>query len=230
MPLNFIDISSHQKDIDLSKVAIDAVIVKATEGTSYVNPYCDPKIQQAIKLGLPFGFYHYGRNNDSIAECDWLLKNTVGYRNKGIPVLDWEENQSVEWVNRFVRHYHEVTNIWPWIYGNPWRFNQGGVEANCARWIAQYPSMRHPNFGAVLGNIPNTQGLVAAWQFASDGRISGYNANLDLDRFYGTREAWDKYANAASASAPAPTPTPTPTPTNSSVLENDEYKVTVEKK
>ena len=34
--LNFIDISSHQGDIDLSVLPIDAVIIKATEATSLV--------------------------------------------------------------------------------------------------------------------------------------------------------------------------------------------------
>ena len=36
--LRGIDISSHQGDIDLSPLAIDFVIIKATEGTGYINP------------------------------------------------------------------------------------------------------------------------------------------------------------------------------------------------
>ena len=54
--LRGIDISSHQGDIDLAPLAIDFVIIKATEGTGYVNPYCAPKVQQAKNLGLCWGF------------------------------------------------------------------------------------------------------------------------------------------------------------------------------
>ena len=38
MAMNGIDIASYQAGIDLSVVPCDFVIVKATEGTGYVNP------------------------------------------------------------------------------------------------------------------------------------------------------------------------------------------------
>lgn len=221
--LKGIDISSHQGNIDLSKLKLDFVIVKATEGTTYVNPYCDSKVQQCIKLGKLFGFYHYGRNNDPVKEADWLLDNTIGYRGLGIPALDWEEDQSVEWVNKFVRRYHDKTGVWPWIYANPWRFNQGGVESNCGRWIAQYPAVTHPNLDYDPGSVPKTDGVVCCWQYASDGRISGYTGNLDLNHFYGDSTAWKKYAKASGNSGSS-------SAGNKSVLENADYKVTVERK
>lgn len=222
--LKGIDISGHQGDTDLSPLPIDFVIVKATEGLTYVNPYCDKKIQQAIKLGKLFGFYHYGRNSDPLQEAQWLLDNTVGYHGLGIPVLDWEEDQSVDWVNKFVRYYHSKTDVWPWIYGNPWRFNQGGVESNCGRWIAAYPNVLHPNLDYDTGSIPNTDGLVCAWQYASDGRISGYNGNLDLDHFYGDAAAWKAYAKPGLSSDGDNTEADK---VAVSILQNDEYTVTI---
>lgn len=222
-----IDIASHEKDIDLSKLEIDFVIVKATEGATYLNPYFHKKMKQGIKLGLCVGFYHYGRNNDAIKEADWLLANTADYRGIAIPVLDWEEDQSVSWVNKFVRRYHEKTGVWPWIYANPWRFNQGGVEKEADRWIAQYPNVLHPDLSYDPGNIPDTDGLVACWQYASDGRISGYAGNLDLNHFYGSKDQWYKYAKSdPNAVAPGSDST---APAHST-LENDEYKVTIERK
>lgn len=41
MSMNGIDISNYQATLDLAKVPYDFVIVKATQGTSYVNPSCD---------------------------------------------------------------------------------------------------------------------------------------------------------------------------------------------
>lgn len=205
--LNFIDISSHQGDIDLSALPIDAVMVKATEGLGYVNTYCDPKIQQAISMGIPWGFYHFANENDPVAEADYFIENCEGYFGHGVPCLDWEQNQSVEWVNAFVNRVHEVKGIWCWIYGNPWRFNQGGVEGNCARWIASYPShLVNPDFSANEGEAPETDGLVCAWQFASDGRLSGFNGNLDINRYYGGKDSWLAYAGATPTLDPEPAP------------------------
>ena len=47
MSLNGIDISNHQAGLDLAKVSADFVICKATEGTGFVDPYCNGFIQRA---------------------------------------------------------------------------------------------------------------------------------------------------------------------------------------
>lgn len=230
--LNFIDISSHQGDIDLSALPIDAVIIKATEDTDYVNPYCDSKVQQAKQLGMPWGFYHYAGTKDPVSEANYFIQHCEGYFGEGIPVLDWEGvydkdgnlifDQPVDWVNRFVARIHEVKGIWCVIYGNPWRFNQGGVEQNCGRWVASYPShLLYPNFDADEGECPDTDGLVCAWQFASDGRLNGYDGNLDLNRFYGEKGAWAAYAGAKVVLDPEPTPQPEPTPEEPQEPEKD---------
>ena len=39
MSMNGVDISSHQGGMDCGKTKADFFIVKATQGTSYVNPY-----------------------------------------------------------------------------------------------------------------------------------------------------------------------------------------------
>lgn len=220
--LKGIDISNHQKDLLPGTLDIDFVIVKATEGLTYVSPSCDKQIQSAIKSGKLFGFYHFARNNDPIKEADFFIKNTYGYHNKGIPVLDWEDNQSVDWVNRFVRRFHEITGVWCWIYANPWRFNQGGVEKNCGRWIAQYPNRnKYTSLDSVPDKHQKVDGLVACWQYTDMGIVKGYSRKLDLDHAYVTREGWLAYAGANI---------PNNSGKDSSTLENDEYKVTIERK
>ena len=212
--IKFIDIASYQSALDLRAVTgkIDAVVIKATEGVNYVNPACGRHWAQAGDIGLLRGFYHFASDGDPVAEADYFIKNTAGYFGKGVPVLDWEGNQSVDWVNRFVRRVHDVKGVWCWIYANPWRFNQGGVEANCMRWVASYPAVTSPTFAqAAEWDAPAADGVVGAWQFASDGRLPGYNGNLDFDLFYGDAAAWAAYCGA-SASTPTPTPTPAPAP------------------
>lgn len=231
MSVKFIDISNWQRGIDVMSVVrnggLTAVIVKATEGTGYVDPSCDGFVSTLRANGVRFGFYHFAGAGDAVAEADFFRRNTVGYEKAGIPVLDWEGNQSVAWVNRFVERYHALTGVWPWVYGNAWRFNQGTVNTNCGRWIAGYPANGITDINYGLNNdMPYgvNNGLVCAWQFSSSVRIAGYGGNLDGDVFYGDETAWDKYAGGSpSVSAPpAPAePAPAPSATTYTVKSGD---------
>lgn len=216
-----IDVSSHQKGIAVDSLPVDFVISKATEGTGYVNPDCDRVVQSCISNGIPFGYYHYARDNGAHAEADYFYENTLGYHGKGIPVLDWEEDQSVEWVNAFVQRFHQKTGVWCWIYANPWRFNQGGVEQNCGRWIAQYPNVVSPGLGYELPDVPETDGLVCCWQYASDGYVKGYSGNLDVNCFFGDVDAWNAYCGKHVENVENP---------EKSVLENNDFIVEITQK
>lgn len=211
MAIHFIDIASYQAGLDLRAAAseIDGVIIKVTEDTGYVNPSCDGHWNQAGEAGLLRGFYHFAGNSDPVAEADYFMQHAAGYFGGGVPVLDWEGNQGVEWVNSFVRRVHDVKGVWCWIYANPWRFNQGGVEQNCMRWVASYPAVTSPTFAQAEGwDAPSVDGVVGAWQFASDGRLSCWGGNLDFDLFYGDASAWAAYcgsgASVPSHAAPQP--------------------------
>lgn len=226
-----IDISSWQGDIDLSPLPIDFCIVKSTEGLTYLNPYFKSKIEQARKCGMLIGTYHYARSNNPEAEAQWFIDNIIDYLGIAIPVLDWEEGQDVDWVNRFVRYFKNKTGIWSWIYANPWRFNQGGVEENCDRWVAAYPNVIAPSIEYDPGRVPATDGSVCCWQFASDGRVSGYDGGLDVSHFYGDRRAWLSYAKGSPYTEGEDSPiTPPIENPNTTTLENDKYIVTIEEK
>lgn len=217
--INFIDISNHQRGMDLSKVlpSVGGVICKATEGIGFVDASCDKFVQTCIKTGKPWGFYHFGRNNDAKKEAAYFINNTINYFGEGIPVLDWEDDQNVRWVNEFVNVIHDQTGVWPWIYANPWRFNRGGVEPNCMRWVAQYPGIT--TFAQAEQSSPAaTDGFVGAWQFTSKGSVPGYSGNLDLDLFYGDEGAWETYAKGDKRD----------TSSDAVVLEGNGYRVTIE--
>lgn len=228
--LNFLDTSNLQGGYNPALTGTDAVIVKATQGNWFVDGYCDSVVQQAIAAGMPWGFYHFADDADAIIEADFFVANCRNYFGKGIPVLDWEGDQSVTWVNAFVVCVHEQTGVWPWIYANPWRFDQGGVNPNCARWVAGYPDVASPTWSQARGwDCPVADGNVVAWQFCSDGRVNGISGNVDLDLFYGNKEQWLAYARGGNR------------PDNSgndggadsdgvAVLEDNSYKVTIERK
>lgn len=240
--MRFIDISNWEGGIDLPALLpnVDGIVCKATQGKTFVDPYCDGWVQQCLVARKPWGFYHFAGDNDAAEEADYFITQTMNYFGHGIPILDWEGvydeygnlifDQPVSWANTFVRRVHEKTGVWPWIYGNPWRFNQGGVEPNCARYVAEYPAVTSPSFEqAESWECSETDGNVVAWQFCSDGRVSGYNGNLDCSLFYGTENQWRAYALGANSETDSGG-TNAGTDSSVSTLENDEYKITVERK
>lgn len=234
--MRFIDISDWQAMMRLELVApsVNAVVVKATQGDYYVSQYCDDFIQTTKQLGKPWGFYHFAdARTDAESQASFFVENCFNYFGEGIPILDWEDlcengeivsSPTIDWVNTFVTRVHELTNVWPWVYGNPWRFDQGQLNQNCAVWVADYPEVASPSFdNAENWQCPEANGNVVAWQFCSDGRLNGYPGDLDLDLFYGDKEQWEAYANGDRQ-------TPVATPKDETVFENDKMKVTVEVK
>lgn len=232
MTLKGIDVSSWQRDIDLVSLPVDFVIIKATEDTTFVDSYCDKNVQQCIKSGKLWGFYHFAGTKSADKEADFFVENCKNYFKHGIPILDWEGQQSLTWVNAFVRRVHDKTGVWCWIYANPYRFNQGVIEPNCARWVASYPSTPNPTHNQALDwECPEATGNVVAWQFCSDGRLKGYSGDLDMDLFYGDAKAWNSYANPESIKeSKAVDKEPDGKKGTSFTVEDSVYRITVEKK
>lgn len=225
--LQFVDVSNWQDGLNIEALSgIDACIMKATGGTSFVDPTCDPWVQQCERLGMPWGFYHFAGDwsiGTASDEARFFIDNCRGYFGKGIPVLDWEVDVGPDWVNEFVRIVHDETGVWPWVYANPWRINQGGVEPNCGRWAASYPNwiyLPSPPFDP--GEPPEVDGLLCAWQYASDGQVSGYWGNLDVNVFYGDESAWRAYAVASTQAEPNK---PSEAPQNASQLPPGRYNI-----
>ena len=94
MSMNGIDVSGWQAGINLAAVPCDFVIIKSTQGTSYVNKDCDRAYQQAKAAGKLLGVYHYFSGGDPYAEAEFFVKNIKGYVGEAILVLDWEGEQN----------------------------------------------------------------------------------------------------------------------------------------
>ncbi len=220
MSLKGIDISNHQRGLDLSKIDCDFVIIKATEGKSYVDPSCDTFFQQALSLGKKLGVYHFANNSDNTAqqEADWFIQNTRGYIGKAIPVLDWEDNitDNVPWALEWLQRVEEAYGCKPMIYMSESVVNRHDwssvANANYGIWVAKYrDNLPDYNYDmSKAGNMPSIKywSTMALWQWTSTGRLNGWNGNLDLDVFYGDATAWDKYLGSGSGVVTPSNPKP----------------------
>lgn len=211
--MNGIDISNWQAGINLSNIAFDFLIARATEGIGCVDKYCDGYIQQAIKLGKPFGFYHFARpTNDTIREADFFYENCRGYFGKGIPILDWESGNTsnVTWAKRWLDRVYQRSGVKPVIYMSESVVNSydwsSVANADYGLWVAKYRD-NSPDYNynmANAGSRPKVKWwkFYCMWQWTSTGRLSGYNGNLDCNVFYGDGTTWDKYAGKSGTTQP----------------------------
>lgn len=196
--LKGIDVSSHQKNMNVSTYPCDFVICKATEGTSYVNPVCDTHYQQAKAAGKLLGVYHYARpdtGNSPEAEADYFLRNITGYIGEAILALDlecagWQHYAS--WSKAWLDRVTEKTGVRPLFYS---------------------PGDGFQNFKDLLN-----AGNYGVWACSDQRYYAGATVviqqsvydNLDHDEFYGDAAAWHKYANPSGESKPAAQPAPKP--------------------
>ena len=210
---NGIDISNHQGKMDLGAVLkqtkTDFVICKATEGTGFIDKYCDKFMVTAQNAGKQIGFYHFARPeyNSARAEADFFLKQTRGYFNKGIPVLDWESSgkSNVKWAKEWLDRIYSVTGVKPVIYMSESVVNaynwKAVADAGYGLWVARYRDYNvDRNYDmSTCGKKPVVKWwkFYMMWQWTSVGRLSGYSGNLDCNIFYGDRPAWDAYVKCA---------------------------------
>lgn len=215
MTMNGIDISMWQRDINLSAVKADFVIVKATEGIGYVDKTCDKFFQKALSLGKKIGFYHFARptkNNDPVREADFFYENCKGYFGKAIPILDWEaENkQNVAYAKAWLDRVYQRSGVKPVIYMSESVVNSydwsSVANADYGLWVAKYRD-NNPDYNynmANAGTRPRVKWwkLYCMWQWTSTGRLNGYSGNLDCNVFYGDGTTWDKYAGKSGTTQP----------------------------
>lgn len=194
-----IDISNWQNGLQLSTSDADFYVMKATEGTSYVDRCCDPWVQWCISNGKPWGFYHFMRPNGGVAEAEFFYTNTRNYFTHGVPILDFEDTSlSTEDGEAFIWRLHELTNVWPLLYANSDFINNRGYFSNswvrdkCGLWLAGYPSRRTSWPSDATCPYAHDGWTLAMWQFTSSLSFGGMS--VDGDVFYGDEEAWGKYA------------------------------------
>ena len=209
--LRVVDVASHQKGIVTGSLDCDAVICKATEGTGYVNPYCDEHYQSARAAGKLLGVYHYASGGNPEAEAEFFINNVQGYLREAILVLDWESGDNAawgdsNWVARFCAHVVALTGINPMIYVQRSAVGQCIGLGDYGIWLAEYPDYALRGWGDYVE--PNYSGDYAMHQFTSSGNIAGWGDVLDLSLFFGDANAWLAYAGATGQPVPAPQPQP----------------------
>ena len=196
-----IDISNWQSGISPTALDVDFCICKATEGLGYTDPCCDDWISELRDAGIPWGFYHFARENEPEDEAEFFYNECIGYIGKGIPVLDYETQNydNRDWCERFLNRFHDLSGVWAMLYISASRcgeYENSWVSDKCGLWVAGYP-WDNPDW--TEQEMPYNiypWSFAAIWQFTSGLYLPGYDGRLDGDIAYMNENAWMKYAKS----------------------------------
>lgn len=204
--MNGIDISAWQGDngIDLSKIAYDFCIVKATEGTDYKNRYFAAHCDKVLSRKRLLGAYHYANGSDVQKEADSFLAYCKKYIGKAILVLDWEAKNNPQfgkndlgWCLKWCNYVYHKTGIKPLIYVQKSAM-EAVRKAGYSLWVAQYPDYEQTGYQEHPWNEGKYNCLIR--QYTSVGKLLGYNGNLDLNKAYISSASWNKLAGRRAVS------------------------------
>lgn len=222
------DVASYQHPggapIDWQRVRASGAqfaFVKATEGTTYTNPYFAADWADSAAAGLVHGAYHYARPYADLATAQTQAQHfadVIGRQDlPGTlpPALDLEETGGLspsalqQWTSIFLSTLQSLIGRTPMIYTYPsfWanRMGNSATFTSYPLWIANY------GVGA-----PNTLTWPTwtFWQYTSSGTADGIatRGGTDLNRFNGTAQQLTDFA-LGPPPAPSPEPSPTATPT-----------------
>jgi len=200
------DVSGYQGNVDWTTAwnnGAKFAYVKATEGTSYTNPYFTQQYNGSYNVGMIRGSYHFALPDVSsgATQADYFVAHGGGWSGDGktLPgALDIEYNpygatcyglstsSMVSWISSFSNEYHAKTGRYPTIYSSTswWTTCTGNSSAfgtTNALWVARY--------NTTVGTLPAGWGFHTIWQYADSGVFPG-----DQDYFNGALDRVQAYA------------------------------------
>lgn len=188
-----IDVSSHQFNVDWPRAWSQGArfaYVKATEATSYINPYYSQQYNGSRNVGMYRGAYHFAIPSVSsgAAQANYFVNNGGGWTADGRtlpPLLDIEYNpysalgntcydmsasQMVAWIREFSNTIKARTGRLPMIYSTTdwWNRCTGSSSA-----FADHP-LHIANYNQVgPGTLPAGWRNWNVWQYSSTGPFVG---------------------------------------------------------
>ena len=184
-----IDVSGWQGNINYAEVknsGIEIVYMKASEGSSFVDPYFNQNYTNAKANNLKVGFYHYltARSvEEAISEARFFVATISGKVPDCRLAMDFESfgNLNTEEINQigltFMQTVENLSGKEMVIYSDTSNASNRfrGELTNYPLWVAQYEVYEPtPN-----GNWSTWVG----WQYTDAGEIAGISGYVDRDKF-----------------------------------------------
>lgn len=196
------DVSSFQADFNFGlavQQGASGFIVKATQGSNYVNPYFGAQLARAQATGKPTSAYHYLEIGNAATQ----VGNIQAHVPAGIPVItDTENGGDLPTTRAVVSGLRAAGRSVPLAYLPAWWLGQqsGGLGQSTADiaplWDSWYPDNAGGSLAAMYARAGGDSSVgwngyggnvVKLFQFGSTVSIGGYSA-IDTSAFKGTED------------------------------------------
>jgi GH25 family lysozyme M1 (1,4-beta-N-acetylmuramidase) len=192
------DVSHNNPNVNWSNTKSNGaqfVYIKATDGTTYIDPSFNENYTGATNAGLIRGGYHTARPDSSsgAAQANYFLAHGGGWTGDGITLpgaLELKKIQAkaecfglsttamVSWIRDFSNTYHGRTGRYPVIFTSTswWKLctgNASGFQNNNPLWIVRIG-------GDSPGELPAGYSFHTFRQYSDSGKLPG-----SQDRFNG---------------------------------------------
>ena len=200
MPLRrrvqLVDLSNNnQGPIDfkaMRRAGVFGVLLKVTEGDSFVDQTYLDRARAARAAGLRVGGYHFARpKGDPITQATFFAHHLLKVGRRDLhPALDLETNDAhlhpaelYAWARGFEQHVHSLTGVRCLLYTYPGFLAEQDwprpLGTGAGLWIAAYGPNDGRDHGVNRGELKPWRRCVAH-QYTSVGRIAGVSGNVDL--------------------------------------------------
>ena len=224
MTLWVADISGNNANYNSFIKNNDAVIIKISEGLSYINPLANAQYQAVKQAGKKIGFYHFLVGGlDARKQAEYFYNNAKNYLNEdgAVLALDFERPSGYPALTgnepkAFLDRLYELTGKRGLLYISTSdfisdAFDWSDIKNDYGLWIAGYPLNNGAAFSNDLQEWANNSNLyfankkydgytVVMWQYDS--------VPYDRSIAYLDGNGWNKYGTRAGGSEPAPAPKP----------------------
>ena len=194
-----IDVSRYQGEINWQEISLQDIkfsFIKATEGTSYVDPKFNENAVSSISNGIHAGAYHFfSAESPGETQAENFIEAILPYSFDLPPVLDFEISKSVSDKENVIREalvfLQEIENqfkVKPLIYTTYESYNN----------FLTIDFDEYPLWFRDLLKEPKINGNRdwVFWQYCNRGRLKGFDRKqkyVDLNVFNGTEEEFETY-------------------------------------
>jgi GH25 family lysozyme M1 (1,4-beta-N-acetylmuramidase) len=204
------DVSSYQHPYGtairwatVAKSGKEFAIVKATEGTSYTNPWFHTDYTRIREVHMVRGSYHFARPaypiaSTALAQARYYVRRigTTARMSRTLPpALDLEvtgglgRGALVTWAQTFLLNVRRLTGRTPMVYTYPsfWSSALGDPVA-----LARYP-LWMASYG---GRVGVGESL---WQYTSTASVRGISGSVDMSKLVTTSQSWQALSDGRPA-------------------------------
>lgn len=227
------DVARYQGEIDWDayRAAKDFVIIKATGGcpdpgeddSRYLDSSFHRNRDEARRLGIPRGFYHYAypEYNNPEQEAAYFARMVGDLQDGELVVLDYESSWTGNAVDFCLRWLESVENrlgVKPLIYLNLYTTKSHDwspvISNGNGLWLAQWTYKADGQYDA-----SQPWPFAAFHQYSNREQVAGISANVDGDTFMGDVAAFYRYGKQPVAVPPPTTQVPDPVPTTTTTTQ-----------